>query len=99
MASSIRRCVQKKKSPSPFRAHDDPVTGNAVITFQRDTQDSITLVGVHSSAQHRVTFCLYEASRLGLEASERLSDKRLPRRPLLRRSRGKLVKPIYGYTP
>src|SRR5262249_32662863 len=35
-------------------------TGNAVITFQNDAQDQITLVGVHSSALHveRLSFGL-----------------------------------------
>jgi hypothetical protein len=38
-----------------FNATDD-VHGNAVVTFPNDTKDSITLVGVHSSALHTSDF-------------------------------------------
>jgi hypothetical protein len=38
-----------------YSAQDD-VHGNAVIKFQGDTKDSITLVGVHSSALHASDF-------------------------------------------
>jgi hypothetical protein len=41
---------QTLENSNPLIVHDDPVTGNAVITFKNDPVDSITLVGVHSSA-------------------------------------------------
>ena len=41
----------QKALATTFSASDD-VHGNAVITFSGDTQDTITLVGVHSSALH-----------------------------------------------
>ena len=43
---------QALENTNPLSVHNDPVTGNAVITFNGDTQDTITLVGVHSSALH-----------------------------------------------
>ena len=49
---------QALQSTNPYSVHDDPVTGNAVITFQHDTLDSITLVGVHSAALHASDFHL-----------------------------------------
>jgi hypothetical protein len=46
---------QTLQNTNPYSVHDD-AHGNAVITFQGDTTDSITLVGVHSSALHASDF-------------------------------------------
>jgi hypothetical protein len=43
---------QALENTNPLSVQDDPVTGNAVITFNGETLDTITLVGVHSSALH-----------------------------------------------
>ena len=47
--------VIQKALATSFNAQDD-AHGNAVITFNGDTQDTITLVGVHSSALHASDF-------------------------------------------
>jgi hypothetical protein len=47
---------QAFQNTNPYSVNDD-AHGNAVITFQGDTKgDSITLVGVHSSALHASDF-------------------------------------------
>jgi hypothetical protein len=47
--------VIQKALAASFSATDDS-HGNVVITFPGDTQDTITLVGVHSSALHASDF-------------------------------------------
>jgi len=49
--------VIQSKLATSFTAQDD-AHGNAVVTFPNDTQDHITLVGVHSSALHASDFHL-----------------------------------------
>src|SRR5262245_11846143 len=88
----------KKKSPSPFSAHDDPVTGNAVITLQGDAQDSIHAGGCAfvGAASERLSACMKLPDRLSHARTSTSHDVRF--RAALGGKR-KSVKPIYEYTP
>jgi hypothetical protein len=46
---------QLLQNTNPYSVADD-AQGNAVITFQGNTQDSITLVGVHAAVLHASDF-------------------------------------------
>jgi hypothetical protein len=46
--------LQQKLATDFNHLNFNEVSGNTVVTIQGDTQDHITLVGVHSSAPHSV---------------------------------------------